>query len=111
MRHNIQDAYDAHDRAQHGPRPSWHPMLAAEERTPGVWVLVAQYGREYGTIRLIRRGNELGYRADNEAGELIGYYRTLRGACEVVHRRFLASHGPRARWPNNDEERIRALEG
>lgn len=75
----------------------WHPLLAAVEPEPGVWVMVAQYGEQYGVIRMVRRGSEVGYRADLGAeGErgLVGYFRTLRAACVAVHRRWIAAHGP-----------------
>ncbi|MGO7983493.1 hypothetical protein ACC691_37220, partial [Rhizobium johnstonii] len=43
---------------------------------------------------LVRRGPAVGFRAEDGAGSLIGYFLSLRAACEAVHRRFLASHGP-----------------
>lgn len=72
----------------------WHPILSAHEQTPGVWLMVAQYERHYGTIRFIRRGTELGYRADDERGRPIGYYKTLSAAAVAVHRRYLDSLTP-----------------
>lgn len=73
---------------------SWHPLLAAAEPAPGRWELRDQYDRVYGRVSIVRRGPEVGYRAEDAVGVLIGYFTTLRGACEAVHRRFLASHGP-----------------
>lgn len=67
----------------------WHPIMAAREPTPGVWELVAQWDRVYGRVRIIRRGDDVGYRAETETGDLINYHQTLRGACEAVHRRDL----------------------
>ena len=77
----------------------WHPLLAAVEDAPGFWRMVAQHDRTYGLIRLIRRNGALCYSAfaitrPGQEGELIGYYATLRGAAEQVHRRDLNSKGP-----------------
>lgn len=71
----------------------WHPMLAAVEREVGHWVMVDPTGREYGDIRIVRRGTEVGYRAEFR-GQLVGYYLTLRSSCARVHQAFIASHGP-----------------
>lgn len=73
---------------------NWHPILSTHERTPGVWTMTTQYEREYGTITFMRRGHELGYRADDEHGNLIGYYRTLLAATKAVHMRYLDSLTP-----------------
>ena len=77
---------------------TWHPILAAVEQQPGLWHMTAQYDNTYGVIEFVRRGPELGYKATTWAEtpgdrELVGYFRTLVGACEVVHRRFLNDHG------------------
>jgi hypothetical protein len=72
----------------------WHPIMAAREPTPGVWELVAQWERVYGRVRIIRRGGEVGYRAETETGEPISYHRTLRGACAAVHQRDLSRGVP-----------------
>ncbi|WP_350346910.1 hypothetical protein ABIQ69_09650 [Agromyces sp. G08B096] len=73
---------------------TWHPILAADEPTPGRWELRDQYGRCYGVVEILTIGDDLGYRADDAAGELIGHYATLRTACREVHSRFVQSHGP-----------------
>lgn len=77
----------------------WHPILAAIEVSPGVWEMIDAQGKKYGDVRFVRRGDELGYRADRD-GELVGYYKTLRSARKAVHERFLASHGPQGPPPN-----------
>ncbi|HOY80933.1 MAG TPA: hypothetical protein PK282_00775 [Rhodoglobus sp.] len=78
--------------------PTWHPQLAAVEKPAGTWYMLAQYGRCYGVITLIRRGDELGYRLDTWAiapadRQPVGYYLTLRAAAEAAHARFLRGHG------------------
>jgi hypothetical protein len=77
----------------------WHPILAAVEDQPGVWRMVAQYGRCYGIVCLVKRGKEVGYRATTwaeraEEIELVGYFRTLRAATWAVHYRYIRSHSP-----------------
>lgn len=73
----------------------WHPLLAAIEQEPGVWHLASQTG-VYAIVRLIEVGGERGYRATTfaEPRRLIGYRRSLRGACELAHRQWLRQHGP-----------------
>lgn len=98
MRHDIQDAYDAHARNRLPPGPRWHPLLAAVEAEPGVWYMVTPDGRCYGIIRTLEIGGERGYRAVTWAERsadrrLIGYYRTLKRAAEATHRRYLDGHG------------------
>ncbi|MBX3079066.1 MAG: hypothetical protein KF692_07530 [Cryobacterium sp.] len=56
--------------------------------------MVAQYERHYGAIRFTRRGHEHGYRADDQYGNLIGYYLTLHAATSAAHRRYLDSLVP-----------------
>ena len=73
---------------------TWHPILAAEEPSAGHWELRDQYGRCYGVVVILRRGDAVGYRADDASGELIGYFTNLRAACAQVHARFVRSHGP-----------------
>ena len=72
----------------------WHPMLETVEPIPGLWLLVDSFQREYGRVRLVRRGSEVGYRAEFR-GELVGYFLTLRAACFRVHMAFVDSHGRR----------------
>lgn len=73
----------------------WHPLLAAVEIEPGVWQLTSQTG-PYAIVRLLEIAGERGYRATtyDEPRILIGYRRTLRGACEAAHRHWLRRHGP-----------------
>jgi hypothetical protein len=77
---------------------TWHPILVAREVEPGRWLMVDDIGTHYGVITFVRRGDELGYRADrtDEAGtvtELLGYYRSLRAAAWESHMAFVRSHG------------------
>lgn len=74
-------------------QPRWHPFMAADERTPGVWTLVDSMGRDYGRARIVRVGAEVGYVAERD-GELIGRYTQLRAALEAVHHAFVRSHAP-----------------
>ncbi|MCU1405499.1 MAG: hypothetical protein JWQ43_1802 [Glaciihabitans sp.] len=76
----------------------WHPILVAREVTPGHWYMIDGVGKPYGQIRLVRRGDDIGYRADRcddhaDNLELVGYFRTLKAAATQVHRLFLRSHG------------------
>lgn len=73
----------------------WHPVLAADEQTPGVWVLTAQTG-PYAVIRLLEIAGERGYRATTyeQPRQLIGYRRTFRSACELAHQNWIRQHGP-----------------
>lgn len=76
----------------------WHPIIAAAEVQPGIWVMFAQYETPYGVIRMVKRGTEIGYRADTwaekqELRELVGYYRTLKAAAMASHQRYLSQLG------------------
>lgn len=76
----------------------WHPLLDTVEGPPGVWTLVDQRGA-YGTVRIVREGDERFYRGwlhDDEVGQ----YPTLRAAVEGVHRAYIGSHGPGGFAPN-----------
>jgi len=97
------DFIDAYRRRAAGP--TWHPLLAADEIEPGVWRMMAQYGKCYGEIRLIHIGPEVGYRAvtwseRSHERELIGYYRTLKTASERTHAAFLLSQAAPGFAPN-----------
>lgn len=90
-------------------RSRWHPLLAAQEGPTGTWSLVDTFDRVYGTIELRRVGaTDLRYRVSFR-GELIGWSKTLRFACELVHAEFLRSHGPNggpiASWSTYERER------
>ncbi|WP_419819219.1 hypothetical protein [Glaciibacter flavus] len=71
----------------------WHPLLEADEPTPGVWVILDQYEREYARVSIVRPGTEFGYRAEAR-GRLVGYYLTLKTACFEAHMAYLSSNGP-----------------
>lgn len=76
----------------------WHPILAALEHDPGVWLMIDPAGKRYAIVRLLRRGGELGYRAvtwaeRSEDRQLIGYYRNLRAATAAAHMHFISKHG------------------
>lgn len=95
MQHHERDGVAAVSRARSTYRSGWHPLNSAVEVEPGQWWLVAQYGDRYAIIRLLEIGGELGYRAvtgEQEASQrqLIGYFRTLRGATERAHKHWLA---------------------
>lgn len=72
--------------------PEWHPILAAVEIEPAVWSM-RNAGIEYGRIELRRTHDGPRYRCE-QAGEIIGWTTTLRGACMGVHRAYIANHGP-----------------
>lgn len=63
------------------PYVPWHPILDSTEIEPAVWVLSRNWGPQYARIALVRRGDELGYRAETSSGELIGYFVNLKSAC------------------------------
>jgi hypothetical protein len=88
--------------------PDWHPMLAAEERVPGVWIMVDPMGQEYGRIQIRRTRDGIRYRTE-ALGELIGWGTSLRQACGRVHDEFLRSMGParpsKSEWPGPDGRR------
>ncbi|TPW71665.1 hypothetical protein [Schumannella sp. 10F1B-5-1] len=91
-----QDGVDAAARARRGYSADWHPVLSADEVEPGTWVMRSQV-RDYAIIRMLRIGDEVGYRAVTWAERsadrrLVGYYRSLRAACAAAHQVFLAGH-------------------
>jgi hypothetical protein len=54
--------------------------------------------KPYGLIRFVKRGDQVGYRADrcDDRGSLtglVGYYRKLKPATAAVHLAFIRSHG------------------
>ncbi|KQX08500.1 MULTISPECIES: hypothetical protein [unclassified Leifsonia] len=71
----------------------WHPILAASEPEPGVWVLIDAQDHEYGRVTVVRVNGDVRFRAEFR-GVLIGHGMTLRRACERVHYEFIRSHGP-----------------
>ena len=74
-------------------RPRWHPFLGTEERTPGVWTLVDTSARDYGQVRIVRIGAEIGYLAEFRV-VLVGRYTNLQAALEATHLAFVRSHAP-----------------
>lgn len=73
--------------------PRWHPFLAASERTPGIWTLADSVGHDYGTVRIVRVGAEVGY-LGTFRDVPVGRYTTLRAALEHVHLAFIRAHAP-----------------
>jgi hypothetical protein len=77
---------------------TWHPLLAAHETSPGVWQMVDDLDHHYALIRLVRRGDELGYRVDRTDADgvvtgVVGRYKTLRTSAWEAHMAFIRSHG------------------
>ncbi|MCU1418550.1 MAG: hypothetical protein JWP32_2724 [Schumannella sp.] len=96
MQHHERDGVAAVSRARTTYRNGWHPLNSAVEVEPGTWWLVGQYDNRYAIIVLLEIGGERGYRVvtgERDPGErrLVGYFRTLRGAAERGHARWLAS--------------------
>lgn len=73
--------------------PDWHPILAAQEREPGTWTMVAPDGVIYGTVVIVRRDGDIAYRVTCQ-GRQLPYTDNLRDACMNIHRTFISSHGP-----------------
>ena len=97
-RDGVQDHLDALARARLTYSRKWHPLMAAVETEPGVWLMVAQFGEPYAIVRLIEIGKERGYRVvtANEKRadrELVGYYTNLRAATQAAHERWVRQHG------------------
>lgn len=78
-------------------RPQWHPLLAAVEPEPGVWVLIDTLQKPYGVVTIVRVDGLVRFRAEH-VGNLLGYATTLRAAVERVHsaelRSLLPGGGP-----------------
>lgn len=73
--------------------------MAAAENEPGVWTLVDTMGRDYGEVRIVRVGTEVGY-VGTLRGEPVGRWTTLRASLEAVHQAFVRSHAPGGFAPN-----------
>lgn len=74
--------YELQADRRHIPTVPWHPMMDATEIQPGLWCMSAgSTDPIYARVQFIRRGHELGYRAERFDGELIAYYTTFRSAC------------------------------
>ncbi|MFD1716050.1 hypothetical protein ACFSBZ_16365 [Amnibacterium flavum] len=81
-------------------RARWHPIFAAFEPKAGEWWLRDAFDRPYAIVAIVRRGDEVGYRAVTyaeraEEREVVGYYRRLLPALEAAHAHWIASHGPK----------------
>ena len=73
--------------------PQWHPLLAAIEPEPGVWVMIDSQRRPYGIVRIVKVDGLTRFRADH-VGTLLGYATTLRAAVERVHEMEIRSMFP-----------------
>ena len=98
MRHSEIDGVAAVERATSSYSREWHPMLAAREVATGHWWMIDGLGHPYGEVQLVKRGTEVGYRADrsDEHGVRtvhIGYFRSLRASAAAIHTHFIRSHG------------------
>lgn len=77
------------------PHVQWHPLLDATEIQPGLWSLsVGSIAAPYARVQFIRRGDQLGYRAENADGSLIGYYLNLRSAVFNAWDLTVGPHAP-----------------
>lgn len=78
-------------------QPRWHPLFAAVEPEPGVWVLIDSLQKPYGIVTIVRVDGLVRFRAEH-IGELLGYATSLRVAAERVHdaelRSMLPGGGP-----------------
>ncbi|WP_133246006.1 hypothetical protein [Amnibacterium flavum] len=82
----------------------WHPILTAFEPKPGEWWLKTPNGDPYAILTILRRGEEVGYRAVSYAERLedrrhLGYYRRLFAAAEDVHNRYVRATSAPKRTP------------
>jgi len=78
----INRRYEVQRDSRHIPTVPWHPMMDATELQPGLWALsTGSVAPIYARVQLVRRGDELGYRAEHRDGTLIGYYVNFRSAC------------------------------
>jgi hypothetical protein len=80
---------------------SSHPMLAAREVRVGEWWMVDEGGTRYRIIVSLHVGTDDGPRpcyrvvsGESEGRRLIGYFPTLKAACEAAHRTYVAETGP-----------------
>ncbi|QEO13109.1 hypothetical protein FLP10_00765 [Agromyces intestinalis] len=62
----------------------WHPLLNADENSPGTWTMRDSDGHAYGGIRITRQGTDVYYLAQYR-GNPIGRFDRLRTAVETVH--------------------------
>jgi hypothetical protein len=81
---------------------TWHPILNALESRVGTWTMIGPLEQPYAVITIVRRGDDLGYRAttferDDNPTTVIGYYRTLMAASRGAHGWFTSTRGPSGR--------------
>ena len=90
----INKRYEVQTDSRHIPTVPWHPMMDATELEPGLWSLsVGSVPAPYARVQMVRRGGELGYRAERPDGELIGYYLNFRSACLNAWQETIAPPG------------------
>lgn len=74
----------------------WHPIMSTVETRPGCFVLQDGFDRPVAQIDFIRRGPDVGYRAERfvagEANELVGYFTTLLSATKAAHLRVVSTY-------------------
>jgi len=77
----------------------WHPMHNAREVEPGVWLMPDPLDNPYAIVRLLRVGDEQGYRVAtyDQPRELVGYYRTLRSSCMGANQWFVSTRPGRGK--------------
>ena len=85
VQHEEATMVKSHDRGV-----EWHPLLNAEERTPGVWTMVDSAGRAYGVVRIIREDEAIVYVGELRGERLGGRNVRLREAAERVHAAYVA---------------------
>jgi hypothetical protein len=94
----VWDGYQAAIAAQHEEAAmvkthdrgvEWHPLLNAEERTPGVWTMVDSAGHAYGAVRILREGEAIVYVAELNGERSGARYMRLREAAEGVHNAYV----------------------
>lgn len=93
--------------------PRWHPLLAAVEPEPGVWILLDSHRRPYGLVQIVKVDAMTRFRAEH-IGMRIGYATTLREAVERVHAAEVESWNPRgvnAPPPTTQAEWMRDAQG
>lgn len=73
--------------------PPWHPLLAAVEPEPGVWLLLDIHGKPYGMVQIVKVDKLVRFKAEH-IGITLGYGTTLREAVERVHAAEMQSRHP-----------------
>ncbi len=87
----------------------WHPMYAADEVQPGVWVLRDARGEPYGSVQIRSTKDGPRYRTEYR-GELIGWGTSLRQACMRLHQMMLREGMPglpaASPWPDRNGNKL-----